>query len=97
MVMSTNTQISSPLADARHFRWHGDAVFTSRDRWAQIGGVKGCGIGLMAVQALVLMPAATTMALAAALAIGMVVVGALLIGDVLDRMARRRRQQDRLR
>jgi ABC-type dipeptide/oligopeptide/nickel transport system permease subunit len=51
----------------------------------------------MAVQALVLMPAATTMALAAALAIGMVVVGALLIGDVLDRMARRRRQQDRLR
>jgi ABC-type dipeptide/oligopeptide/nickel transport system permease subunit len=51
----------------------------------------------MAVQTLVLMPAATTTALAAALAIGMLVVGALLIGDVLDRMARRRRQHDRLR
>jgi hypothetical protein len=51
----------------------------------------------MALQAFVLMPAAKAMALAAALAIGMVVVGGLLIGDVLDRMARRRRQQDRLR
>jgi ABC-type dipeptide/oligopeptide/nickel transport system permease subunit len=44
-----------------------------------------------------LMPAATTTALAAALAIGMLVVGALLIGDVLDRMARRRRQRERSR
>ena len=51
----------------------------------------------MALQAFVLMPAAKAMALATALAIGMVVVGGLLIGDVLDRMARRRRQQDRLR
>jgi hypothetical protein len=48
---------------------------------------------LMAVQAQVLMPMANTTALAAALAIGMVVVGALLIGDVLDRVARRRRQR----
>jgi hypothetical protein len=47
----------------------------------------------MAVQTPVLMPMANTTALAAALAIGMVVVGALLIGDVLDRVARRRRQR----
>jgi ABC-type dipeptide/oligopeptide/nickel transport system permease subunit len=47
----------------------------------------------MAMQAQVLMPMASTTALAAALAIGMVVVGALLIGDVLDRVARRRRQR----
>jgi hypothetical protein len=51
----------------------------------------------MTVQVHVLMPAATTTALDAALAIGMLVVGALLIGDVLDRRARRRRQHDRLR
>jgi ABC-type dipeptide/oligopeptide/nickel transport system permease subunit len=51
----------------------------------------------MAMQTHVLMPAATTTALAAALAIGMLVVGALLIGDVLDRMARRRRQRERPR
>jgi hypothetical protein len=41
----------------------------------------------------VLMPMANTTALAAALALGMLVVGALLVGDVLDRMARRRRQR----
>ncbi|WP_254994949.1 hypothetical protein [Cyanobium sp. Aljojuca 7D2] len=50
----------------------------------------------MTVQSFMLMPAAKTMALAAAVAIGMVVVGALLIGDVFDRMARRRQQQARL-
>jgi hypothetical protein len=47
----------------------------------------------MAPQLQVIMPMAHTTALAAALAIGMVVVGALLVGDVLDRMARRRRQR----
>jgi hypothetical protein len=47
----------------------------------------------MAPQLQVIMPMANTTALAAALAIGMLVVGALLVGDVLDRMARRRRQR----
>jgi hypothetical protein len=42
----------------------------------------------MAVGAHVLMPAATTTALAVGLAIGMLVVAALLIGDVFDRMSR---------
>ena len=47
----------------------------------------------MAPQLQVIMPMANTAALAAALAIGMVVVGALLVGDVLDLLARRRRQR----